>query len=183
MDLGCADGAHSMALKPLVAKIIGIDFSEAAIRIARSRSADTTDIFFVRADVSDLSCIETESIDKAVAIDLVEHIDDQTLETMLREVWRVLKPGGRFAFYTPCATHYVERLKAKGMLKQLPGHIAVRDASSYARVLQQLPWREQEITLLPSSYPLFGIIDKLLMRTRWLGPLFQFRIVGAVSKP
>jgi cyclopropane fatty-acyl-phospholipid synthase-like methyltransferase len=183
LDLGCADGAHSMALKPLVAEITGIDFSEVAIRIARERSANMAGVRFLRADVADLSCIETESIDKVAAIDLVEHIDDHTLENMLRETWRVLRPGGRLAFYTPCATHYVERLKARGVLKQLPGHIAVRDAGAYGHMLQQLPWREREIMSLPSSYPVFGRIDRFMMKTRWLGPFFQFRIVGAVSKP
>lgn len=183
LDLGCANGSHSVALKPMVAEVIGVDFSEAAIRIATQRAAGMSSISFIRCDVAHLDAIESESMDKAVAIDLVEHITDDTLASMLQEVWRVLKPGGRFVFYTPSATHYVERLKACGVLKQLPGHIAVRDEKAYERLLGQLPWKHRSIESLPSSYPLFGLVDRLLMRNKWFGSLFRFRIVGTVSKP
>jgi SAM-dependent methyltransferase len=183
LDLGCADGRHTRMLAPVVGHIIGIDFSEAAIRIASSGGGDPDRIEFVHADASRMSAIDAASIDKIVAIDFFEHVDDALLERILSECWRVLKPVGRVVFYTPCASHYVERMKAAGfLLRQIPGHIAVRDGHAYRRLAKALPWDSIDISYLPSEYPLFRLIDRMMMQVPLLGPLFRFRVVGTLVK-
>ncbi len=184
LDLGCASGEHALELRPRVAEVIGVDFSPAAIRLAQARAKGTAGIRFMQADVADMSELQPHSVDKAVAIDLLEHITDLQLLAMLNETWRVLKPGGRLVFYTPCASHYVERLKAANLiLKQLPGHIAVRDPGHYRRIFHELAWKDIDISFLPSSYPLVGRVDRALMRLPGIGPLFRFRIAGTLLKP
>lgn len=184
LDLGCADGRHTALLAPMVAHAIGIDFSQAAILIAKSRCEDAPGLEFIRADASMLDMIAASSIDKVTAIDFFEHIDDLLLVRVLSEAWRVLKPGGRLIFYTPCSSHYVERLKASGIvLKQIPGHIAVRDGPAYRKLAGALPWRSIDLRYLPSEYPLFGLLDRVTMRIPWLGSLFRFRVVGILVKP
>ncbi len=184
LDLGCADGRHTALLAPAVGHAIGIDFSDAAIRIAKSRGEDSPGLDFLCADASRLDMIASASIDKVTAIDFFEHIDDAMLLRVLSEAWRVLKPGGRLVFYTPCASHYVERLKASGIvLKQIPGHIAVRDGPTYREFVGVLPWRSVGLRYLPSDYPLFGLLDRMLMRIPRLGSLFRFRVVGSLVKP
>ena len=39
------------------------------------------------------------------------------------------------------------------------------------------------IEYLPSDYPLFGALDRLLARVPGIGPWFRFRILIAVDKP
>jgi len=185
VDLGCAAGEHTFKLAELTARAIGVDFSAAAIRIARARAAETgSRAEFLQADVTDLAAIPSGSVHKVVALDLVEHIEDATLAAALQEVWRVLAPGGRFVFYTPSASHYVERMKAADfILRQLPGHIAVRDAQAYQGALSRQAWAQVDIGHLPSTYPLFGLLDRALMNLPGTGGLFRFRICGVARKP
>lgn len=185
LELGCAAGEHTLQLAPLVAQAIGLDFSPDAIRLARAQAQRTGSAAqFVQGDVADLGQFEDASMDKVLALDLVEHIPDDVLARMAAEVWRVLRPGGRLVVYTPSASHYVERMKAAGfLLRQLPGHIAVREGAAYRALLGAWPWSRLEISYLPSSYPLFGWLDRVLMRVPVLGRWFRFRILVSATKP
>ena len=185
LELGCAAGEHTVRLAPLVGRAIGLDFSADAIRLARERAArEGSTAEFVQGTVADLSGFADASVDKVLAMDLVEHITDEVLAAMLGECYRVLRPGGRLVLYTPSATHYVERMKAANLiLRQLPGHIAVRDGAAYARALQAQPWQDVHVEYLPSSYPLFGAFDRMLSRAPGIGPWFRFRILIAATKP
>jgi SAM-dependent methyltransferase len=185
LELGCATGEHTLRLAPMVARAVGVDFSPDAIRIAREKAAaESSKAEFLVGDVADLSAFAAQAADKLLALDLVEHIEDAVLEKMLAEAWRILKPGGRLVIYTPSASHYVERLKAANfLLRQLPGHIAVRDGAAYGALLSKQAWAGVELEYLPSSYPLFGWLDRVLMRAPLVGPMFRFRILLLAIKP
>ncbi len=179
LELGCAAGEHTLRLAPLVGRAIGLDFSADAIRLARARAAsEGSRAEFRQGDAADLSGFADASVDKVLALDLVEHMTDQALQQMLAQAWRVLQPGGRLVIYTPSASHYVERMKAANfILRQLPGHIAVRRGEAYASALAAQPWARVELEYLPSSYPLFGFLDRLLASWPLVGPWFRFRIL------
>ena len=81
---------------------------------------------------------EDGSFDKAVAADLVEHLDDETFRAMLVETRRVLRPGGTLSLYTPNPRHPIERLKARDLiLAQNPTHIGLRDAKTLEAMLRE----------------------------------------------
>lgn len=185
LELGCAAGEHTFQLAPMVRRVIGLDFSPDAIRLARAeaeRRASPAE--FVQGDAANLGEFGDASIDKVLALDLVEHVTDDVLARMFSESWRVLKPGGRLVIYTPSASHYVERLKAANfVLRQLPGHIAVRRGAAYQSMLEAQPWAAVELEYLPSSYPVFGWIDRGMMRLPGVGSLFRFRILITATKP
>jgi SAM-dependent methyltransferase len=179
LELGCAAGEHTLRLAPMVARAIGLDFSPDAVRLAREAAqARGSRAEFIEGDVRDLSAFPDASVDKVLALDLVEHVGDEVLSAMLRECHRVLRPGGRLVAYTPSASHYVERLKARNLvLRQLPGHVAVRDGAAYGALLSGQGWSSVRIEYLPSSYPLFGWADRALMRVPVVGAWFRFRIL------
>ena len=185
LELGCASGEHTLQLAPLVRRAVGLDFSPDAIRLARYEAArQSSKAEFVQGDVADLSAFKDASVTKVLAMDLVEHVPDQVLRSMLAETWRVLAPGGRLVIYTPSATHYVERMKAANfILRQLPGHIAVREGAAYRALLETHAWSSIDLGYLPSSYPVFGWIDRLLMGVPVVGTLFRFRVLAAATKP
>jgi ubiquinone/menaquinone biosynthesis C-methylase UbiE len=183
LDLGCAAGEHAIRLAPHVARVVGIDSSRAAIDLARERAKGLPNVEFVQADATALDDFADDYADKVMAIDFVEHIVDDDLDRLQYEVFRVLKPGGRVALYTPCGSHYVERMKAHSfILKQIPGHIAVRAAPAYDKLFSSLPWRFAERFYLPSTYPLFGHVDRALGRLPGIGALFRFRFCLALQK-
>ncbi len=183
LDLGCAVGEYTLRMAPLVARTIGVDFSEAAIGAATNRAQQRgLDVNFVASRVDALP-IPSASVDKAMAIDLVEHIEDATLGRMFAETWRVLRPGGTLCIYTPCATHYVERLKTHGWLSQIPGHVAVRAPAEYEELFQGCEWQIALQYFSPSTFPIFGWLDRLLAPIPLVGSLFRFRYCAVLRKP
>jgi len=132
---------------------------------------------FVVLDAAHLSGIGDATFDKAAAIDFVEHIDDATLLSVLRETRRVLRPSGLLAIFTPCASHYVERMKSRNfVLHQTPGHIAVRDEAQYRDLLPQAGFDIESLYFSPSTYPFAGWLDRWLWKSPLTGPLFRFRL-------
>jgi SAM-dependent methyltransferase len=149
LDLGCAAGAISHYLSTLGCHTLGVDSEPRAVDRARDLFPD---LRFDVADVSDLP-FEASSFDKAVAADLVEHLDDSTFRTMLDEVRRVLAPGGTLSIYTPNPKHLIERLKAHEiLLAQNPTHIGLRDAATLEAALRDAGYDVDRSEWRPSFF-------------------------------
>jgi SAM-dependent methyltransferase len=134
LDLGCAAGAISHYLTSLGCETVGVDAEPLALDKARELFPD---LAFQLANVVRLP-FEDHSFDKAVAADLVEHLDDETFRAMLDETRRVLRPGGTLSLYTPNPRHPIERLKARDLiLAQNPTHIGLRDAETLEAMLSE----------------------------------------------
>ena len=149
VDLGCAAGAVTHFLSEFGSSVVGIDAESRAIDKARALFPN---LEFVRADVRALP-FESGSFDKAVAADLVEHLDDDTFHAMLRELGRVLVRGGTFTLYTPNPRHLIERLKARNLiLAQNPTHIGLRDARTLQRLLRDEGFEIERSEWRPSFF-------------------------------
>jgi cyclopropane fatty-acyl-phospholipid synthase-like methyltransferase len=186
LEIGCAAGEHALRLAGAAREVVGIDSAPAAIERAQARALreHVANASFRVADAADLRDFADASFDKVAAIDFVEHVDDATLARVLREAARVLARGGLLAIYTPCATHYVERLKARNLiLRQIPGHIAVRAAPAYRALLAEAGLAVVALWHSPSDYPLFGAADRLLAPLPGIGAWFRFRICLVARKP
>jgi len=180
IELGSARGDISFLLAGHAREVIGVDAAEEALEMAEAerRRLGLDNVRWVKADVADLSAFADASADAVAAIDLVEHIDDPTLEGMLRECKRVLRPGGRLGVYTPDRAHYVERLKAHDfVLKQFPQHIAVRRVDAYQDMLRAAGFRIDLVTWSVSPFPVVRLVEKALARLPLLGPTFRYRIL------
>jgi ubiquinone/menaquinone biosynthesis C-methylase UbiE len=97
LDIGCGGGASTRALAERVPSgaVTAIDFSPRMVRQARRRNAAAIrsgQVSVHEADVGDLP-FEDGRFERAVAIETVLFWPDP--ETALREIRRVLKPGGR----------------------------------------------------------------------------------------
>ncbi len=185
LEIGCAAGEHSLRLAELCKEVVGVDLAAAAIERAHARAAAARvgNAHFVRLDASNLDRFATASFDKVAAIDFTEHVNDEVLAGVLRECRRVLRADGKLAIFTPCASHYVERLKRHNfILKQIPGHVAVRGPAAYHRLLLQTGFSIDSLYFSPSTYPLFGHLDRWFGSMPIVGPLFRFRIC-IVARP
>lgn len=103
LDLGCGEGYVARQLKNRGAeRIVGLDISEEMIRHAREReSREQLGISFSTGDACDLGTIATGSIDLVVAVFLFNYLERNQCSTVMREVMRVLRPGGTFIFSVP----------------------------------------------------------------------------------
>jgi ubiquinone/menaquinone biosynthesis C-methylase UbiE len=81
----------------------GVDISESTVTAANARYAVADSIRFCQGDVSRLDCLANESIDVAISFETIEHVPDP--EGMLKNMHRVLKPGGLFVVSTPNRTY------------------------------------------------------------------------------
>lgn len=93
LDVACGTGYGSRMLARR-ARISGVDRDEDAVNMARSRVAGT----FLVAEVPPIP-FPDDAFDFVVCFETVEHIGDDS--AFVREVTRVLRPGGRLLISTP----------------------------------------------------------------------------------
>jgi SAM-dependent methyltransferase len=170
VDLGCAAGAVTHFLSQFGCDVVGVDAEPRAIEKARSLFPQ---LEFVLADVRSLP-FDNASFDKAVAADLVEHLDDETFRATLRQLRRVLVPGGTFTLYTPNPRHLIERLKARDLiLAQNPTHIGLRDAQTLERMLSEEGFTVDRREWRPSFFRGLRAVERVAGRRL---DLFRYRL-------
>ena len=92
LEIGSGPGHVADMLVQAGATVAGVDFSSKMVGVAQNRYPD---IAFKQADAEQLP-FDADSFDAVVANFVVHHLARP--EKVFREINRVLKPGGRFAF-------------------------------------------------------------------------------------
>jgi SAM-dependent methyltransferase len=95
LDVGCGPGDFTMSFSAAGASVTGVDFSPEMIRVARARFPQ---IVFEVADAESLPFGDS-SFDIVVGAYVVHHLARP--EIAFGEIYRVLRPGGRFIFVIP----------------------------------------------------------------------------------
>ncbi len=93
LDVGCGTGGYTLALRKAGLRVVGLDASEAMLKIARRKLQAN----FVRADALSLP-FKNEVFDGVLSITLFEFIFNP--EVALKEIYRVLKPEGEIIIGT-----------------------------------------------------------------------------------
>lgn len=97
-DIGCANGYGTIELSKSAAKITGFDYSEDTVKENLKTYSYQSNLDFKVAKVPPIP-LPDESVDVVTAFQFIEHIHLR-LEFM-KDVYRVLKPGGVFLCTTP----------------------------------------------------------------------------------
>lgn len=98
LDLGCAGGFMAEALDDLGAQVTGIDPAKDAITAAIAHAEEGGRAIRYDVGVGEALPYADEAFDAVVCVDVLEHVAD--LGQVVREVARVLRPGGMFLFDT-----------------------------------------------------------------------------------
>jgi len=92
VDLGCGTGQIIERLSPFVSKVVGVDNTPAMLKAARRRLGDGANIDLRLGDLEALPLADAE-VDAALMVLALSYVAEPLL--CVRELARVLKPGGR----------------------------------------------------------------------------------------
>jgi ubiquinone/menaquinone biosynthesis C-methylase UbiE len=127
LSLGCGLGDTELLLAPSVGRIVGVDFSPAAIRQARQDAARAglANAEFLEGDLETLPLADA-SFDGVLAIFFLHHLSDEQLRQAAERIRRWLVPGGVFYSLDPSRRRLsgaVGRLLVPHLMKkyQTPG--------------------------------------------------------------
>src|SRR3989338_4281069 len=104
LDVGCGTGLITARGAKLGLKVRGLDFSATALKKAKKLGLDV-----VQCDLDEGIPEKNASYDVVWAGDIVEHVFDPI--NLLKEVYRVLKPGGILLLTIPNDVGLISRLK------------------------------------------------------------------------
>ena len=104
LDIGCGNGVQTIYLKEKYQPdwITGIDINTDNLAIARDeiRTRAMEGIEFLHGDAQNITCIEDESVHCITNIESAFHYQDKS--RFIRELYRVLEPGGGFVISDIC---------------------------------------------------------------------------------
>ena len=114
LDMGCGGGRHAFAVLRHGAAVVALDRSDADLKDARAVMGAMVDAGEIPADTGGaVSCGDALALpfpdgtfDRVIAAEVLEHIPDD--DQAIRELVRVLRPGGRIAVTVP--TRWPERI-------------------------------------------------------------------------
>src|SRR6202140_4971866 len=163
---GCGNGVLLELIGPRVHEYVGVDFSEAFVRAAERRR-DALRIQNATFHCSDIVafCAEHPSqFDAAFALDFSEHIYDDQFLRIFSAIHGALKPGAALFLHTPNGEYFIERLRERGILERIEGHVAVRDEEDHRALLAQCGFANVHVRYLAHYL-------KLASAFHGLGPL------------
>jgi SAM-dependent methyltransferase len=156
LDAGCGTGLMLQQMKHL-GHAEGVDISEEALDFCRKRGLRD-----VRsADLLELPFAEG-SFDVVTALDVLEHLDDDS--GGLRELRRVLKPGGRVFIFAP----------AHRWLWSLQDDVSHHKRRYTARTLRQVV-QDAGLGIERQSYVSLFLLPVIFLGRQWLKVRLRFR--------
>ena len=99
IEYGCGKGSYAFILADHALKVVGIDISEVAIKIAKAKAKEDNldNIVFLNQDAEAMK-FENSSYDVIFGTGILHHLH---LDKAMSEIVRVLRPEGRAIFIEP----------------------------------------------------------------------------------
>ena len=127
LDVACGDGYGCRILSLNVGQVIGIDINEGLIANNNQRN-DHGNIRYAVDNAFGLS-LGDGSVSGCTAMELIEHLPVDQVDTFVKEVRRVVKPGGAFICSTPQNSH--------GEIPVVPWHLREYSAPELRAILER----------------------------------------------
>jgi SAM-dependent methyltransferase len=109
LDIACGEGYGSALLAGVALEVTGVDIDSSTIDKAKEKYRQTN-LSFRTGSVENIPS-ESGIFDTVVSFETIEHIADH--QRMMREIRRVLKPGGVLIISTPDKANYSDKTGVK----------------------------------------------------------------------
>jgi SAM-dependent methyltransferase len=141
--------------------VVGFDRSRALVRIAlfRARNEAIADTFFQVADAEKTWPYRSDSFDRVLALDILEHLENRS--RFLEECRRVLRADGRLLVAVPNRnTSWRRRLRRLGLFSfSDPDHKIEYSREEIDEELTRAGFRVELCTPIVYDTPWYGAID------------------------
>jgi 2-polyprenyl-3-methyl-5-hydroxy-6-metoxy-1,4-benzoquinol methylase len=129
LDVGCGSGAWLVSMRKLGWQVLGVDFDENALKIARLEG------LAVRCGSLEEQRFSNDSFDAVTLSHVIEHVPDPA--QTLAECARILKPAGKLVLLTPNGAslgHQVFKKHWRGL--EPPRHLHIFSNESLSSMLE-----------------------------------------------
>ncbi|MER9082604.1 methyltransferase domain-containing protein [Mesorhizobium sp. M0199] len=167
LEIGCGDASLPFALSGNTREVLGLDVTDALVDFA----AAPTNFRFLKTHGVDIPLADN-SVDLAHSDQLMEHLHVEDAEAQLREIHRVLRPGGHYVCTTPSGVTGPHDISvffdevATGM------HMREYDYRSLRTLTLQAGFRRIEFPLVVAGYwlakPPYRLLHGIERALQWL---------------
>ena len=156
LDLGCGGGFMAEALARRGAQVLGVDPSIPSLMVAKSHAKKSDlDIRHI-GGIGEAIPLPDHSVDRVVCVDVLEHVRD--VGQVMREIRRVLRPGGLFLFDT-VNRNWLSRLTAVTIVEEVLRIIpkGTHDSEKFIRPLEMYAYlRDSGFEADPTTFTGMG---------------------------
>lgn len=108
LEFGCGHGLIVGAVAGFCNRAIGVDVSQAILRVAEELNRDVKNVSYLRVSGLDIKPIADQSLTFVYSIECIQHIEKVHAVTFFYEFYRILKPNGRAFIQFPDLTRQAE---------------------------------------------------------------------------
>jgi 2-polyprenyl-3-methyl-5-hydroxy-6-metoxy-1,4-benzoquinol methylase len=127
LDIACGDGYGCRILAGHAGQVLGMDINGPLIAANRQNN-EASNIAYDVGDCFALSLAD-DAVTGATAMELIEHLPVDKVDTFVREVRRVVAPGGSFICSTPQNSH--------GDIPVVPWHVKEYSVTELRAILER----------------------------------------------
>lgn len=114
LDVGCGNGSMLFRLTYKYSKLYGIDITSSRLEDARKTVAEKysdlpNKFYFYEGDLDRTMEFESDYFDTIICLATLEHVYDTY--TLVKEIYRILKPGGDIIVEVPNIAYFKYRIK------------------------------------------------------------------------
>lgn len=176
LEIGCGRTAPCLQrLRGKAGKLYGVDLVEFSV--------DFDDLILLNESVADMKSIDDGAIDLSFSRSVMEHVEHA--EAAYREIFRILKPGGKYVFLTPNRYDYASIIATlvpnrfhSGIVRRTEGREEIDTfptfyrSNSFTRIRElagMAGFEIQELSRL-GQYPAYLQFSRILF---WIGSLYE----------
>jgi SAM-dependent methyltransferase len=181
LDAGCGAGYGANVMAAVAVRVVAVDRDAAVIARNRSLYTRQDNLTFTVMDLT--ACgLASGQFDLVVSFEVFEHLDPESADRYVREMWRLCRTGGSVIFSTPNRLVEAPHLRSVGIVYE--HHVNSVSPGELKRVVSRYFSRVTLYGQRPKERPLkraLKALDVLNVRHHLLSPGTKIRWDVALS--